>query len=77
MKKLFDDPRFYDPRELLGREECEGYGTAPKYEGGGEIKVVALTILLSSSKFPTLTSIINECVREKSQSQYVCPFLFP
>lgn len=25
-----------------------------------------LTIFLSNSKFPTLTSIINECVREKS-----------
>ena len=40
MKNFFDDPRFYDPRELLGRDECEGYGTAPRYEGSGEIKVV-------------------------------------
>ena len=40
MKRLFDDPGFYDPRVLFGREECEGYGTAPKYEGSGEIKVV-------------------------------------
>lgn len=38
MKKFFDDPKFYDPRKLFELEECDGFGSAPKYEGGGEVK---------------------------------------
>ena len=32
----------------------------------GSLCLPPLTIFLSNSKFPTLISIINECVREKS-----------
>lgn len=40
MNKLFDKPEFYDPRELFGYESCEGFGTAPKYNGTGTVKAL-------------------------------------
>ena len=38
MKDLFNREDFYNPCQLFGRENCKGYGTAPKYEGSGKVE---------------------------------------